>query len=234
MTKAYAVFPRLGKRVNPVFITKVVDRDGKVLEQNPLSSLPATPIISEVYSEDKGKPGTREKFELPKYPPPNAPDQSLDPRVAYVMTHLMKEVISFGTGHEAKALGRPAAGKTGTTSDSIDAWFMGFTPQVVTGVWVGFDSQKSIGPNETGAKAALPIWLSYMRSAVKNYPEQDFNIPPGVIFATIDVNTGKPVGANSSQAIREAFIDGTQPVASSKPAAVAAPTTMDFFKEDNE
>src|SRR6185436_11475790 len=84
-------------------------------------------------------------FALPSYPPTEDPDQILDPRVAYVMTHLMNEVVNYGTGYEAKGLNRPAAGKTGTTNEYNDAWFMGFTPQVVTGVWVGYDNQKSIG-----------------------------------------------------------------------------------------
>jgi penicillin-binding protein 1A len=159
----------------------------------------------------------------------------LDPRVAYVMTHLMTEVVAYGTGHEAANLDRPAAGKTGTTSDYIDAWFMGFTPGVVTGVWVGFDNHRSIGTLETGARAALPIWLSYMKTAVQGYPNEDFVVPPGIVFESIDQNTGKPAPANSLRAIREAFIDGTQPVESNDKNQTATPAApSDFFKEDRE
>jgi penicillin-binding protein 1A len=150
------------------------------------------------------------------------------------MTHLMKEVVTFGTGHEAKNLGRTAAGKTGTTNDSIDAWFLGFTPSVVTGVWVGYDNQKSLGPGETGARVSLPIWLNYMREAVKGYPDADFSVPSGVVFESIDSNTGKLAAANSSSAIREAFIENTQPTETSSATQGGGETQTDFFKEDRE
>ena len=171
---------------------------------------------------------------IPPYPPADDPGQVLDPRVAFVMTHLMKEVVNFGTGHEAKTLGRIAAGKTGTTSDSVDAWFMGFTPSVVTGAWVGSDNQKPIGHAETGARAALPIWLAYMKEAVKNYPDVDFIVPPGVAFATIDPGSGKLSSSSSSQAITEAFIEGTQPTESADLNQVTPQSQGDFFKEDTE
>jgi penicillin-binding protein 1A len=177
----------------------------------------------------------------------------MDPRTSYVMTHLMNEVATVGTGHRAKNLGRPAAGKTGTTNDCLDAWFMGFTPHVVTGVWVGFDTQKSIGPRSTGGAIALPIWLDIMKEAVKSYPETDFEPPKGVAFTFIDGHTGKPTNANRPNAIREAFVEGTQPTIggyartvtptqpntqSGTPTSTprAAPAndvgTEDFFKED--
>jgi penicillin-binding protein 1A len=146
----------------------------------------------------------------------------------------MKEVVAYGTGHDAKALGRVAAGKTGTTNDYIDAWFMGFTPHVVTGVWVGYDSQKTMGNGETGAKAALPIWLNYMREAVKGYPDTDFLVPPGVVFAAINSSTRKLAPPNSSQAIKEAFIEGTEPKESSENSNLTPQTQGDFFKEDTE
>lgn len=245
LTKVYSLFPRLGRKITPVYFTKVVDRDGKVLEEAlpkalP-SALPSIPVPStEPSAAPSSGPGPASVAEAPKvvfpdYPLPEDPDQVLDPRVAYVMTNLMKEVVAFGTGHEAKNLGRLAAGKTGTTNDSIDTWFMGFTPNVVTGVWVGFDSQKSIGPNETGARVALPIWLSYMKEAVKPYPESEFTVPPGVVYASIDPNTGKLASPNSSSAIKEAFIEGTQPTAAgSQSSGSPAESQSDFFKEDRE
>ena len=111
---------------------------------------------------------------------------------------------------------------------------MGFTPQVVTGVWVGFDSQKSIGPGETGARTALPIWLNYMKEAVKKYPETDFTIPNGIAFVTIDANNGKLVSPKASTAIKEAFIDGTQPTELDDSDLSGAEIQSDFFKEDKE
>jgi penicillin-binding protein 1A len=104
----------------------------------------------------------------------------ISPEVARTMTAMLEEVIQFGTGIQAKALGRPAAGKTGTTQDYTDAWFIGFTPQVTSGVWVGFDDKQiSLGKKETGAKAALPIWLEFMQSALAGMPEVEFaNVTP--------------------------------------------------------
>jgi penicillin-binding protein 1A len=249
MTKAYALFPRLGRKVTPIFFTKIYDRDGKLLEEQKPATLPAQVTIPPAEAPEPGAspapgapaggalaaaPGRQSAVPMPKYPPAGDPDQVLDPRVAYVMGHLMTEVVASGTGQQAKALERAAAGKTGTTSDYIDAWFMGFTPHVVTGVWVGFDNQRSIGPLETGARAALPIWLSYMQAAVKNYPDVEFTIPPGVAFATIDPTTGKLASPNSSIAIKEAFIEGTQPTETGGQGAAPADAQGEFFKEDVE
>jgi penicillin-binding protein 1A len=104
----------------------------------------------------------------------------ISPEVARTMTAMLEEVIQFGTGIAAKQLGRPAAGKTGTTQDYTDAWFIGFTPQITSGVWVGFDDKQiSLGKKETGARAALPIWLEFMQHAMSGLPEVDFaNVVP--------------------------------------------------------
>jgi penicillin-binding protein 1A len=246
MTRTYALFPRLGRRVTPIFLTKVFDRDGKLLEENKPQALPEkmriVPFTAGVPPAAEPSPGASP---MPRstaavgpgspYPLPDDPDQVMDPRVAYVMTNLMKEVVNYGTGHEAKNLNRAAAGKTGTTNEYIDAWFMGFTPEIISGVWVGNDSpNKSIGPQETGARAALPVWLSYMREAVKGYPDSDFPVPPGVVFATIDPNTGKIAPANSADAIREAFIQGTEPTQESDRQGLSTESQSEFFKEDTE
>jgi penicillin-binding protein 1A len=190
LCKIYSIFPRGGRRLKPIFISKVIDRDGKVLEENaptasqpPLNpNLPAPPKPVKVAGELQADiaAGTADPNRGAWTPDPTDPDRVMDPRTAYVMTHLMNEVATVGTGHEAKNLGRPAAGKTGTTSDYIDAWFMGFTPQIVTGTWVGFDTQKTIAPKATGGLIALPIWLEYMKEAVKPYPDADFAVPKGV------------------------------------------------------
>ena len=104
----------------------------------------------------------------------------ISPEVARTMVAMLEDVVNFGTGAGAKALGRPSAGKTGTTNDFTDAWYMGFTPQITTGVWVGFDDkQKSLGRNETGARAALPIWLEFMQNALADMPVENFpNVDP--------------------------------------------------------
>jgi penicillin-binding protein 1A len=245
ITSVYALFPRMGRKIKPVFISEVTDRDGKILEETKPEPLASPHVITAIPSPlpsgnavaTTAQPNANTglvPISIPSYPPADDPDQVLDPRVAYVMTNLMKEVVAYGTGHDAKALGRAAAGKTGTTSDYIDAWFMGFTPNVVTGVWVGFDNQKPIGKNETGARAALPIWLSFMKEAVKNYPDSDFIIPAGVTFASIDAQSGKLAPANSSRAIKEAFIEGTEPKQAADPSSGDTGTPGDFFKEDSE
>jgi penicillin-binding protein 1A len=252
LTKVYSLFPRFGRRVEPIFFTKITDRDGKVLEERKPILLPSSPKVAAATSSNpatagapaaQASPGVtipaqagQQPFALPSYPPADDPDQLLDPRVAYVMSHLMKEVVTFGTGQEAQQLGRPAAGKTGTTSEYSDAWFMGFTPYVVTGTWVGYDNHRPIGPLETGARAALPFWLSYMRSVALSYPADDFQVPPGIVFASIDQHTGRPVPPNSLKAIKEAFIEGTEPKAGSAGDKNAADdnSSGDFFKEDLE
>jgi penicillin-binding protein 1A len=242
LTRVYALFPRLGRKVTPIFITKVSDRDGQVLEETQASTMPQEVKVAPVsWSSPKPNPSVTSSvvaapvLQLPTYPLESDPDQVLDPRVAYVMTHLMTEVVTHGTGYAAKELGRPAAGKTGTTNDYNDAWFMGFTPNVVTGVWVGYDNQRTMGPGETGARAALPIWLTYMQEAVKPYPPSEFTVPSGVAFASIDPVTGKNAPSNSSRSIKEAFIEGTQPVEVSEGAGASTPHTQgDFFKEDVE
>jgi penicillin-binding protein 1A len=241
LTRVYALFPRLGKRIDATFLDSITDRDGKPLD---LPSAAAAPVAAATPRETSSvkqpspspSPGAsgRPVVVIPQYPTPEEPDRLMDPRVAYVMTHLMKEVVSFGTGYEAKSLGRPAAGKTGTTNEYIDAWFMGFTPHVVTGVWVGFDNHRAIGPGETGARAALPIWLGFMREAVKNYPDNDFSIPPGVVFASINPVTGKLAASSSSNSIKEAFIAGTEPTEVQSGTGAATESQSEFLKEDIE
>lgn len=253
LTSAYTIFPRLGRKVTPIFLTRVTDRDGKVLEENLPKHLPADvkilpappeePIAATPATEEEAKPRVEPPVPLPlpdrmvriaPHPPAEDPDQVLDPRVAYVMTHLMQDVVESGTGQRAKDLGRTAAGKTGTTNDYIDAWFMGFTANVSTGVWVGYDNLKPMNSGETGARAALPIWLEYMKAATAKLPAADFRVPPGIVFVSMDPLTGKVVSPSAPQAMKEAFIDGSQPsetVNESKPGGrISAPA--DFFKAD--
>jgi penicillin-binding protein 1A len=242
LAKVYGLFPRLGRKLNPVFYTDIKDRDGKLLEEIQLKNTPPTivaPPLADDGAASEPKSTTvsvgitgKAFVRLPTYPLESDPEQVLDPRVAYVMTHLMTEVVNYGTGTDARELGRAVAGKTGTTNDYLDAWFTGFTPNIVTVAWVGHDNQTPLGSGETGARAALPIWLSFMKEAVKSYPESEFPVPSGIIFAPIDPNTGKRLESNSSRAIREAFIEGTEPKIQSNGPAGPAESTGDFLKED--
>jgi len=120
-------------------------------------------------------------------------------------------VIQEGTGWRIKALKRPAAGKTGTTNNLWDAWFMGYTPDLVTGVWVGYDNRKAMGKGETGSRAASPIWLSFMSNVLKERPVVDFQVPEGVVFAKIDSKTGLLASSYSKKTVFQAFIEGTEP-----------------------
>jgi penicillin-binding protein 1A len=137
--------------------------------------------------------------------------ESISKETSYVMTNLLKAVIQEGTGWRIKALKRPAAGKTGTTNDRRDAWFLGFTPGLVTGVWVGYDDRKSMGKGETGSRAASPIWLHFMSEVLKDRPVEDFVVPEGVVFAKIDARTGLLASPYSEKTVFQAFREGLEP-----------------------
>ncbi len=203
MVHAFTAFPLQGKPFHPVLFQKILDRDGRILETAqdavPKPDVQSTPNPS--VEDDRKSSGV--SFE------PTLPGYRLDPRVAYVMTHIMKEVVQYGTATKASALGRPVAGKTGTTQDFRDGWFIGFTPKVVTGVWVGYDDQRPMGRGEVGANTALPIWIKYMQNALKSYPAEDFTVPEGIVMVGIDSKTGKR--SSGRGAISEAFIAGTEP-----------------------
>ena len=111
----------------------------------------------------------------------------MSPEVAYTVTSMLESVVQHGTGRQVRALERPAAGKTGTTNDFHDAWFIGYTPEIVAGVWVGFDNQASLGRRESGGRVAAPVWLAFMQEALQGQPVTDFPIPPGIRFVLQDV-----------------------------------------------
>lgn len=135
----------------------------------------------------------------------------MDPQTAYLVTSMMKSVIDYGTGWRAKALGRPAAGKTGTTNEYRDAWFLGFTPDLVTGVWVGFDDFKTLGEEETGSRAASPIWVDCMKAITGNMEPRDFQVPDGIVQCLIDPKTGLLANDWTPKPVMEYFKKGTEP-----------------------
>ena len=158
------------------------------------------------------------------------PKQVIEEGTAYIITHLLNEVVKYGTGWRIKALKRPVAGKTGTTNDLNDAWFVGYTPEYITGVWVGFDHEQSLGKKETGSRAASPIWLDYMQQVLEGKPLQVFKVPDSVVFAKIDTDTGLLPIPESKNTIFECFKEGTAPTEYTKsPDAVTE--KEDFFKE---
>jgi len=137
--------------------------------------------------------------------------QAVPPAEAFLMTSLLKGVITSGTGNAARASGlaNAVAGKTGTTNDGRDAWFVGYTPRLLTLVWVGFDNGDAHGLS--GAQAALPIWTDFMQQATQTYPQGEFSAPPGIVFADIDAGNGKRAAAACPVVVREVFLTGTEP-----------------------
>ena len=162
--------------------------------------------------------------------------RAISPQTAFLMTHLLRGVVEHGTGRMMLALKRPVAGKTGTTNDLVDAWFIGFTPQLVCGVWVGQDDNKPLGRRETGARAAGPIWLEFMAKAMQGRPSEDFSVPPGVVFARVDPHTGQAVPPGREGGFFEAFKAGTKPPEPETPATASAAgpaKTEDFLQAES-
>ena len=153
--------------------------------------------------------------------------QSIKPETAYVTVSMMKSVVEVGTARAAAPkLRRPAAGKTGTTDEDRDAWFVGFTPNLLAGVWVGFDERRMLGRGEEGARTALPIWIELMTKALAGTPVSDFAQPPGVVVARIDPATGL-LPAPGTEGIEEVFLDGTAPTESAAaPGEEATPDQL--------
>lgn len=178
LTSAYAVFASGGFRVTPYFVTKVVDREGNILEETtplPLPVFASTTSAVNLTTEDGKKPisAASSMTAVPV----------ISPETAYIMTNLMQSVVTSGTGQRARALGRPVAGKTGTTNDMKDAWFIGYVPQLVAGVWVGYDQERSLGAGGSGGQAAAPIWTEFMQRGLAGVSVTNFPVPGNVTFA---------------------------------------------------
>ena len=169
-------------------------------------------------------------------PPAEPARDVMDPSEAYVMTSMLRSVVTEGTGAPAQRLERAVVGKTGTSNDARDAWFVGYSPSVVVGVWVGFDDQRSLGKRETGTRTALPIWIDVMGAADKTPKETDFAMPSGVITARIDPASGLLAYPGQEDAVDEVFLSGTVPVEVARPPDVADPNLflMEQFDEEVE
>jgi len=226
LTTAYAVFPNHGRRVVPRFIRRVLDSEGQVLLEDVPLGAPPPPVLRPLASEDadfddgaqdaNDDAGTRTTAvdDLDAYPDAEImpTDQIISEAEAYLMSDLLRAVVEEGTGQRLKRLGRPLAGKTGTTNEQGDAWFMGFSPEIVTGVWVGNDDNTVLGWGETGAGAALPIWGDFMKLALAGVPIRDFDVPrENIVFERIDRETGLLADQGTTHAYYQPFIAGTQP-----------------------
>jgi penicillin-binding protein 1A len=197
MVGAYAVFACQGNRPEPLFILRVLDAKGELIEEH-------EPRTVEVIS----------------------------PQTAYLMTSLLQSVVQEGTGKAVRALGVPCAGKTGTTNEYRDAWFIGYTPEKIVGVWMGYDQSRNLGAMETGGRVAAPVWLHFMKNGNIRKSGRPFPIPPGIVFANVDTRTGLLATARSPQTRLECFLEGTEPKEYAE--ELREPEGFDFFLEDTE
>jgi penicillin-binding protein 1A len=198
LTRAYSVFPNHGAMVEPAFIDRIEDRDGRVLVD----------------------------FQVQRH-------QVLNPQTAQTMVQLMQGVVQRGTATRVQVLGRPLAGKTGTTNKTRDAWFIGYTPSLITGAWVGMDDERSLGPKETGSQAAAPIFIAYMKEALKGQPVEDFqgNTLPATTLAK--KGDEAPAADDEAAASDESFYPEDEAIQERKPNRPQA-SSQQFFKEDLE
>ncbi len=196
MTAAYAMLVNGGKRITPTFIDRVQDRNGAT-----------------IFRADERPCDGCDNVDWQQQPVPVIPDereQVADPGSAYQIVTMLEGVVERGTATLVKAVGKPIAGKTGTTNDWRDAWFVGFTPDLVAGVYVGFDDPDSLGNDETGGHVAAPIFRDFMIAALKDAPATAFRTPPGMRIYRVSAATGLPVGGGEA-AIYEAYKPGTEP-----------------------
>jgi penicillin-binding protein 1A len=224
LTRAYAVFPAQGREVKPRFIHRVLDRDGNVLLEDLRLGESAVPEADASTLEEQGEESGEEELR-PETPADTTegseadvevlpPGQLISETHAYLATDLLRGVVKHprGTGRRARSLGRPVAGKTGTTNDQGDAWFVGFSPDVATGVWVGYDEKRVLGRGETGGRAALPIWIDFMEVALGNRRARDFEVPDGIVFARVDTKSGLLASSQTETSLFQAFLEGTEPL----------------------
>ena len=197
MAKAYAAFVNGGKEVTPTLLDRVQDRHGSTLYKHDERACEG--CVSAAWDGSE---------------PPFLPDdrrQLVDPVVAYQVVHMLEGVIERGTGRRALRVAKPLAGKTGTTNEYVDALFFGFSPDLVVGIWMGFDEPRTLGEGEGGGSVAGVVFTEFMTRALEDKPGLPFRIPPGVRLVEIDPATGNLSGGFSGATILEAFRPGTEP-----------------------
>ncbi|HIJ64267.1 MAG TPA: PBP1A family penicillin-binding protein [Rhodospirillaceae bacterium] len=191
MAAAYAQIVNGGKRITPTLIDRIQDRNGKT-----------------IYRHDGRNCGGCEATYYTNQDMPDVADdreQLVDPMTAYQMVHILEGVVERGTGRVIAQVGKPLAGKTGTSNDSKDTWFVGFSPDLAVAVFVGFDDPLSLGNSETGASAAAPIFRDFMADALKDKPPTPFRVPPGIRLVRVNAATGRPAQPGDTNIIYEAF-----------------------------
>lgn len=198
MTSAYAVLVNGGKKVEPTMIDRIQDRHGKtILRHDDRPCQDCGDLVKWQGQAVPELPDTREQIE--------------DERTAYQMVSILEGVVQRGTGVRIKSLDRPLAGKTGTTNESKDAWFIGFSPDLVVGVFMGFDDPRSLGKRETGSSVAVPVFKDFMEQALKDEPIVPFRMPRGIRNVQINAETGVRAQPGDEKVIWESFLVGTEP-----------------------
>lgn len=202
LTLAYAMLVNGGREITPTFIDRIQDRHGLTVFRHDTRACHAC----------------RQSFWTGQ-PVPALPDnreQLADPGSAYQIVSMLEGVVQRGTGRQISAVGKPLAGKTGTTNNQVDTWFVGFSPDLAVGVFIGFDMPRGLGKKETGSSVAAPVFRDFMMAALDEQPGLPFRIPPGIRLVRIDPETGAPAGPLSPGVILEAFKPGTVPERGSK------------------
>lgn len=230
IAKAYTVFANGGYLLEPYFIERIESTDSEIMcVANPLTicrencltdsnrlTITQAEVITTLEPLSVALDKEAEICTAPLAKPtanPRYATQVISARNAWVMTSLLKDVIQRGTARKARRLNRSdIAGKTGTTNDARDAWFVGYTPDIVTATWVGFDQPRSLGYRETGGKAALPMWIKFMETALKDKPVKNLPMPTGVTMARINPNSGLLTNSKNPQAKFETFYSETVPI----------------------
>lgn len=202
LTEAYIALASHGQKWKPVSIQQVQDRTGRTLRRSVAGHRCQICHVGPVLSAGEGM---------------HPAEQILDPSSAFLTTNMLKGVVERGTGRRARALGRPAAGKTGTTNKQVDAWFIGYTPQILTGVWTGRDIPTPMGRHETGSHAALPTWLSAMQAFHKGKVKKDFVAPADIEWVMINRKNGKLAGSQTEHPFLESFREGSAPTEVDQP-----------------
>ncbi len=191
MATAYGIMVNGGKKAEPYLIERIQDRNGKT-----------------VYRHDRRACEGCKVAKWENQPLPELEDnreQIVDPLSAYQMVSILEGVVQYGTGSRLRSIGRHLAGKTGTTNDNQDSWFVGFSPDLVVAVYVGFDEPRSLGRYETGAASALPIFYEFMKEALANQPDIPFRIPAGIKLVRVNHDTGRPAKPDDKSVIIEAL-----------------------------
>jgi penicillin-binding protein 1A len=221
LTTAYAMLVNGGKSIAPSFIDRIQDRRGRTVFRH----------------DQRACEGCNVEGDWQNQPVPQIPDdreQIADPLSAYQVVHLLEGAVERGTGAAMKAVGKPLAGKTGTTNDSRDTWFVGFSPDLAVGVYIGFDQPKVLGERETGSTVAAPVFKDFMEEALAKRPTVPFRIPPGIRLVRVNASTGRPASPRDKNVVLEAYKIGTEPDAATQIPVIGGSVAEQVGEVPNE